>query len=40
MSLVPKVAEIMMKELNRDEEWKSSQIAEFKRLAKYYSLNP
>ncbi|MGN6249252.1 MAG: FAD-dependent oxidoreductase [Ginsengibacter sp.] len=40
MNLAPKVAEIMMKELNRDEEWKSRQIAEFKRLAKNYSLNP
>lgn len=36
--LAPKVAEIMMKELNKDEEWKNMQIASFKSLAKGYLL--
>jgi glycerol-3-phosphate dehydrogenase len=37
-SLAPKVAEIMMKELNRDEEWKNAQAVSFKTLTKGYLL--
>ncbi|MEO8821691.1 MAG: glycerol-3-phosphate dehydrogenase/oxidase [Ginsengibacter sp.] len=39
ISLAPKVAEIMMKELNRDEEWKIDQINTFRELATGYLLN-
>ncbi len=35
-SLAPIVADIMMKELNRDEAWKNSQIHAFQQLAKEY----
>jgi len=38
MDLAPKVAEIMMRELNENEEWKARQVDDFKRLAKNYSL--
>ena len=38
-SLAPKVAEIMMKELGRDEAWKTNQINAFQELAKGYLLN-
>jgi glycerol-3-phosphate dehydrogenase len=40
MKLAPQVAEIMMKELNKDEEWKLTQVEDFKLLAKNYTLNP
>ena len=36
--LAPKVAEIMMNELNQTNEWKLNQINSFKKLAKNYSL--
>ena len=37
--LAPKVAEIMMRELNQDETWKETQIASFLELAKGYLLS-
>ncbi len=39
ISLAPKVAGIMMKELNRDEDWKKNQVESFNKLAEGYSLN-
>ncbi len=36
--LAPKVADVMMKELGRDENWKKRQINDFWQLAKNYSL--
>jgi glycerol-3-phosphate dehydrogenase len=38
--MAPKVAEIMMEELGRDEAWKKEQINSFRELAKGYLLNP
>jgi glycerol-3-phosphate dehydrogenase len=36
--LAPKVAEMMMKELGRDETWKQDQITAFMKLANGYLL--
>lgn len=36
--MAPQVAEIMRREMNKDEEWEKSQIEQFEELAKGYSL--
>lgn len=38
VELAPKVAEIMMKELNQNEEWKNNQLESFMKMAKSYGL--
>lgn len=39
IELAPVVADIMMKELNRDEMWRKNQVDKFNQLAKGYSLD-
>ena len=39
IELAPEMADIMMKELNRDETWRKKQVDEFSQLAKGYSLD-